>query len=138
MTKKGSNRSKESLQPSDYADLLQTIKKRIQESRIMAYRAVNKELIWLYWNIGREIASRQEQEGWGKSVVERLSYDLRKEFPGASGFSAPNLWFMRQMYLEYKDYPNLLQLVREIPGGQKLRILMLQLFQNSTFSNILL
>lgn len=89
MTKKGGSRSKASLHPSDYADLLQTIKKRIQESRINAYRAVNKELIELYWNIGREIASRQEQEGWGKSVVERLSSDLRKEFPSASGFSAP-------------------------------------------------
>ncbi|MFO0795513.1 MAG: DUF1016 N-terminal domain-containing protein [Candidatus Brocadiaceae bacterium] len=123
MTKKGNSRRKGSLKPPDYADLLQTIKKRIQESRINAYRAVNKELIELYWNIGREIASRQEQEGWGKSVVERLSRDLCKEFPGMAGFSAQNLWYMRQFYLEYKDHKNLQQLVGEIPWGQNLLIL---------------
>ncbi|HDO22865.1 MAG TPA: DUF1016 domain-containing protein, partial [Nitrospirae bacterium] len=61
--------------------------------------------------------------GWGKSIVERLSHDLRKEFAGTSGFSTPNLWFMRQMYLEYRDYPNLLQLVREIPWGQNITIM---------------
>ena len=109
--------------PSGYGDLLQTVKKRIQESRVLAYRAVNKELIQLYWNIGREIAERQAREGWGKSIVERLSHDLRKEFAGTSGFSTPNLWFMRQMYLEYRDYPNLLQLVREIPWGQNITIM---------------
>ncbi|HDO22100.1 MAG TPA: DUF1016 family protein, partial [Nitrospirae bacterium] len=111
------------LLPSGYGDLLQTVKKRIQESRVLAYRAVNKELIQLYWNIGREIAERQAREGWGKSIVERLSHDLRKEFAGTSGFSTPNLWFMRQMYLEYRDYPNLLQLVREIPWGQNITIM---------------
>ena len=81
MTKKGCSRRKGNLKPSDYTDLLQTIKKRIQESRITAYRAVNREIIVFCWNIGRKIALRQEQEGWGKSVVERLSHNLRKEFP---------------------------------------------------------
>ena len=72
--------------PSDYRMLLQSVKKQIQESRIRAYRAVNKELVKLYLNIGEEIATRQERDGWGKSVVERLSLDLRKEFPSKSGF----------------------------------------------------
>ena len=98
--------------PSDYPVFLQAIKERVKESRVLAYRAVNKGLIELYWNIGREIAERQSRDGWGKSVVEKLSHDLREEFPGASGFSTPNLWFMRQMYLEYRDQQNLLQLVR--------------------------
>ncbi len=111
------------LLPSGYGDLLQTVKKRIQESRVLAYRAVNKELIQLYWNIGREIAERQAREGWGKSIVERLSRDLREEFPGTSGFSSQNLWYMRQFYSEYKDHPNLQQLVGEIPWGQNLLIL---------------
>ena len=109
--------------PSDYRKLLQSVKKQIQESRIRAYRTVNKELIQLYWNIGEEIATRQERDGWGKSVVERLSLDLRKEFPSKSGFSAPNLWFMRQLYLEYRESLNLLRLVREIPWGQNISIM---------------
>jgi len=111
------------LLPSGYGDLLQTVKKRIQESRVLAYRAVNKELIQLYWSIGREIAERQAREGWGKSIVERLSHDLREEFPGTSGFSSQNLWYMRQFYSEYKDHPDLQQLVGEIPWGQNLLIL---------------
>jgi len=109
--------------PSDYSVFLQAIKQHVKQSRILAYRAVNKGLIEVYWNIGREIAERQSRDGWGKSVVERLSHDLREEFPGASGFSTPNLWFMRQMYLEYKDQQNLLQLVREIPWGQNIAIM---------------
>ncbi|MBI4682527.1 MAG: DUF1016 domain-containing protein [Nitrospirae bacterium] len=108
---------------TSYGDLLQTIKARIQESRILSYRAVNKELIKLYWNIGHEIASRQEREGWGKSVVERLSQDLRKEFYGTSGYSSQNLWYMRQFYLEYKEYPKLQRVVGEIPWGQNLLIM---------------
>ena len=111
------------LMPQGYKDFLHSIKQRIHESRIRAYHVVSRELIELYWSIGREIAERQERDGWGKSVVERLSNDLREEFPGTTGFSAPNLWFMRQMFLEYNGLPNLLQLVREIPWGQNILII---------------
>lgn len=90
---------------------------------MVAYRAVQKELIDLYWDIGREIAQRQEREGWGKAVVERLAKDLQKEFAGSVGFSAQNLWFMRQIYMEYRELPNLLQLVREIPWGQNITVM---------------
>ncbi len=58
--------------PADYAVFLKTIKQRIHASRIQAHRAVNKELIDLYWNIGRDIAFRQERDGWGKSVIEKI------------------------------------------------------------------
>ncbi len=109
--------------PSDYRTLLKSVKKQIQESRIRAYRSVNKELIQLYWNIGKEILERQESEGWGKSIVKRLSHDLRKEFPGTSGFSSQNLWYMRQFYSEYRDHVNLQQLVGEIPWGHNLLLL---------------
>ncbi len=109
--------------PADYGHLLQSVKKQIQKSRIRAYRTVNKELIQLYWNIGKEIAVRQEQDGWGKSVVEKLSRDLRGEFKGASGYSARNLWDMRRFYDEYKDIPNMRQLVAEIPWGHNLLVL---------------
>lgn len=95
-----------------YIEFLAEIKHSICNARIRVSRAVSCELIELYWTIGKEIVGRQDRHGWGKSVVDRLAGDLRAEFPGLSGFSSPNVWFMRQMYLEYKDYPNLLQLVR--------------------------
>lgn len=117
------DKTKTPVLPKDYKAFLHSIKQRIHESRIRSYRAVNRGLIDLYWNIGKEIAERQEREGWGKSVVERLSRDLHDEFAGTTGFSAPNLWFMRQMYLEYRGFPNLLQLVREIPWGQNISIM---------------
>lgn len=108
---------------ASYIDLLSSIKTHIAKSRIRAYRAANKELINLYLFIGKEIAKRQEKEGWGKSVVERLSADLQRSFPETNGLSVSNLWFMRQCYTEYRGSPILLQLVREIPWGQNIVIM---------------
>jgi len=108
---------------AEYGEFVRSIKQRIQASRAQAYRAVNRELIALYWSIGKEIVERQERHGWGKSVVEQLSADLRKEIPDQRGFSAQNLWFMRQLYIEYGQSPILLQLVREIPWGQNIAIM---------------
>ncbi len=100
---------------TDYTRFLGSIKSRITHARVRAARTVNHELIDLYWSIGKDIADKQENLGCGKSVMEKLSGDLRKAFPGTTGFSTPNLWFMRQFYLEYRDHPNLLQLARELP-----------------------
>lgn len=108
---------------SHYLKFLNDVKNRVRDSRIRVARAANKELIRLYWWIGKEIAEKQEQLGWGKSVVENLSRDLRKIFSGRSGFSVQNLWYMRQFYLEYHNDENLQQLVGEIPWGQNLVIL---------------
>jgi predicted nuclease of restriction endonuclease-like (RecB) superfamily len=102
----------------NYADFLVEIKSRIDQSRIKAIRSINKELIKLYWHIGKAIIEKQNQFGWGKSVVELLSNDLRRMYPEVSGFSARNLWDMRRLYEEYKDYLFLRQLVAEIPWGQ--------------------
>lgn len=106
-----------------YAEFLAGIKHSIRSARIRASRTVNRELIELYWNIGQEIVERQERHGWGKSIVERLAADLAAEFPGVSGFSVQNLWYMRQFYVEYCKAPNLQQLVGEIPWGQNLLIM---------------
>ncbi|MFA6548533.1 MAG: PDDEXK nuclease domain-containing protein [Candidatus Margulisiibacteriota bacterium] len=108
---------------ADYNQFLNEIKEKIASSRFNAYRGLNRRLIKLYWEIGRDIVDRQEKYGWGKSIVEKLSKDLKREFPLAKGYSSQNLWYMRQLYLEYKDYPNLQQLVGEIPWGQNLVIL---------------
>jgi predicted nuclease of restriction endonuclease-like (RecB) superfamily len=100
---------------SDYLPFLEEIKGKIESARIQAYRRVNKEIIHLYWDIGNKIVEKQEQFGWGKSVVEKLSTDLKKEFPGLGGYSTRNLWEMRRFYLEYRGYEILQRLVAEIP-----------------------
>ena len=100
--------------PGDYSSLLVEVKERIRSAQYAALKAVNKELVGLYWDIGRMIAERQKTEGWGKSVVQQLAADLQTEFPGVRGFSVQNLWYMRQFYLEYHNVPKLQPLVGEI------------------------
>ena len=107
----------------EYIKFFNEIKSRIVTARIQAIRSVNKDLIKLYLEIGKDIIERQERFGWGKGIVERLSRDLQKEFFGAKGYSTQNLWYMRQFYLEYRNFPSLQQLVGEIPWGQNLIIL---------------
>jgi len=107
----------------EYGIFLNEIKSRIVSARIQAVRRVNKELISLYWDIGKSIVERQERFGWGKGVVEKLASDLAAEFNKAAGFSVQNLWRMRLLYLGYKDKPKLAQLVREIPWGQNIIIM---------------
>ena len=85
------------------ARLLNDIKARIQTSQLKAALSVNRELIALYWHIGRSIVERQRVDGWGRSVVERLSRDVQKSFPGISGFSPQNIWNMRAFFLAWTD-----------------------------------
>ena len=99
---------------SSYLDFLAYIKNRIKEAQYSALRSVNKGLISLYWDLGRKIVEKQEQAGWGKSVVEALAKDLQKEYPGVKGFSSQNLWYMRQFYLNYRNNQKLQPIVGEI------------------------
>ena len=98
----------------EYVVLLGEIKQHIRSAQYEALKAVNKELISLYWDIGKLIVERQEGETWGKSVVKRLAEDLQKEFPGIGGFSSQNLWKMKQFYQTYSQNVKLSPLVREI------------------------
>jgi len=107
----------------DYAALLTEVKERVRSAQYEALKAVNKELVTLYWDIGKLIAERQNREGWGKSVVERLANDLQNEFPVVRGFSVQNLWYMRQFYLEYYDNEKLKPLVGEISWTKNLIIM---------------
>ena len=109
--------------PADYSVLLAEVKERVYSAQYEALKAVNKELVALYWDIGKLIAERQNREGWGKSVVERLANDLQNEFPGVKGFSNQNLWYMRQFYLEYHDNEKLQPLVGEISWSKNLIIM---------------
>ena len=115
-------RKKDQLLPGDYASLLSEVKERIRSAQYEALRTANKELVALYWDIGAMITRRQNAEGWGKSVVERLANDLQQEFPGVKGFSVQNLWYMRQFYQEYHGSPKLQPLVGEIAWSHNLII----------------
>lgn len=108
---------------SDYFAFLGEIKEKIRKARLEAFRSVNRVTIHVYWEIGQGIVERQRDLGWGKNVVERLSADLRKSFPGTEGFSTTNLWYMRQFYQTYEALPKLQQSVGEIPWGQNLLIM---------------
>src|SRR2546422_10698620 len=85
--------------PAGYPALLDDLKQRIRAAQVKAALAVNRELIALYWQIGKSIAERPRSEGWGKSVVDRLATDLQRAFPGMEGFSPQNIWRMRAFYL---------------------------------------
>jgi predicted nuclease of restriction endonuclease-like (RecB) superfamily len=102
------------LNKSEYKIFFEEIKEQIRKSQYEALKLVNKELIDLYWTIGKMIVEKQEKQRWGNSIVEVLSEDLQKEFPGVQGHSSVNLWRMRKFYLEYKDVTKLSPLVREI------------------------
>lgn len=98
----------------EYKIFVKSIKDRILSSQYEALKKVNKALINLYWNIGKDIVLKQEEFGWGKSVVKNLSQELQKEFVGIKGFSVQNLWNMRQFYLEYHQNKKLQPMVGEI------------------------
>ena len=86
---------------SDYTTWLGEIKSRIQSARISAAHSVNRDLILLYGNIGRGIVEKQEELGWGESVVEQLSGDIRRAFPETKGFSPRNLRNMKRLFSTY-------------------------------------
>ena len=108
---------------TEYIKFLNEIKSRIVTARIQAVRSVNKELIKLYWDIGRTIVQRQKKYKWGDNIVEALARDLKAAFPQVHGFSERNVWNMRRLYEEYKNKPFLQQLVAEIPWGHNLLIM---------------
>ena len=89
--------------PSDYSAFLGSIKSQVQQVQLRALVAVNKELIMLYWQIGKQILERQDTEGWGSKVIERLSADLHAAFPEMKGFSPRNLKYMRAFAKAYSD-----------------------------------
>ncbi len=102
------------IQNKDFTNFVKDIKQKILVSQYEALKAVNKELINLYWDIGKNIVLKQEAFGWGKSVVKNLYDELRKKFAGIRGFSVQNLWNMRLFYLEYCQNEKLQPLVGEI------------------------
>jgi hypothetical protein len=81
--------------PKSYPVFLAELKQRIRGARLWAALSVNRELVLLYWGIGRDILARQNAEGWGTKVIDRLAADLRRALPEMTGISARNLKYMR-------------------------------------------
>ena len=95
----------------------------IERSKARAIRAVNAEMIEMYWQIGKYISEKAANNGWGKSVVQDFALFLKQEYPSVSGFSAQNIWRMKQFYETYKDNEKLSPLVREITWSNNLLIM---------------
>ena len=103
-----------------YQDLLARLKSQIRTAQVRAAMAVNQELVLLYWGIGKEILSRQSEEGWGTKVIERLAHDLHVEFPDMRGLSPRNLKYMRAFA---EAWPIVQQPVAQLPWGHNVRLL---------------
>lgn len=108
---------------NDYQTLLSDIKNVLRSGRMKAIRQLSRIVIESYWDVGKHIFESQQQYGWGASVVEQLSKDLKKEFPGIEGFSTRNLRNMRLFYITYCDFTNMKQRVAEIAWGHHLIIM---------------
>ena len=123
-SEKGSNqtRKRESL-PESYPTFLLELKQRIRESQVRASLSVNRELVLLYWRIGRDILVRQERENWGAKIIDRLAADLKKAFPEMKGFSPRNLKYMRAFAEAWPEEEFVQQAVAQIPWGHNVRIL---------------
>ncbi len=112
-----------SLFSQNYDAFLNGLKERIRHAQVLAATALNREAILLYWQLGKEILERQEREGWGAKVVDRLAKDLRREFPDVQGFSARNLKYMRAFAEAYPDVEIVQRLLHKLPWGHLIRLL---------------
>ena len=109
--------------PPDYAAWLADLKARIHIAQQRATLAVNRELVRLYWQIGRDILDRQHREGWGAKVIERLAQDLRNAFPDMKGFSPRNLKYMRAFAEAWPDEPFVQEVLAQLPWYHQLALL---------------
>ena len=113
--------------PAHYPEFLAGLKSRIAAARTRAALAVNSELIRLYWEVGNDILDREQREGWGAKVIDRLAVDLRREFPDMTGFSRSNLHYMRSFAdawpCEQGSEQIVQQPVGQLPWGQNIALI---------------
>lgn len=109
--------------PDGYNIWLMELKERIHTAQQRATLAVNRELVLLYWQIGRDILDRQAEQGWGTKVIERLAHDLRSAFPDMKGFSRTNLMYMRAFAGSWQDEAIVQQVAGQLPWGHNMVLL---------------
>jgi len=98
-----------------YEALLAELKQRVRTTQVRAALSVNRQLVLLYWHMGRAILARQADLGWGAGVIERLSADLRRAFPEMKGFSPRNLKYMRAFADAWPDEAIVQQAAAQLP-----------------------
>ena len=113
------NKDANNVIPSDYRQILEGLRSKIRAAQLKALATVNKELITVYREIGKTIHDQQKEGSWGASIVEQLAKDLQNSFPGMRGFSACNLWNMRDFHLSYEKNEKLQALTAEISWTQE-------------------
>lgn len=106
-----------------YEEFLADLKQRIRNAQVRAALSVNRELVLLYWGIGKDILERQDRQGWGAKIIDRLAQDLSRDFPGVTGVSARNLKYMRAFAEAWPDREFVQQVVAQLPWGHQLRVL---------------
>ena len=112
------------IQTADYRHFIATLKQKVQSAQIKAARAVNSELIGLYWELGRLITDKQQASGWGDAVIDQIARDLTRELGGLKGFSRRNLYRIKQWYAFYIDQGEFVpQVVAQIPWGHNALII---------------
>jgi predicted nuclease of restriction endonuclease-like (RecB) superfamily len=111
------------LPPAGYAEWLADLKGRIHTAQQRAMLAVNRELVLLYWQIGRDILARQASQGWGAKVIARLAQDLRAAFPEMKGFSPRNLKYMRSFAQAWPDDEFVQAVLAQLPWYHQLALL---------------
>ncbi|MEM9006829.1 MAG: PDDEXK nuclease domain-containing protein [Cyanobacteria bacterium P01_F01_bin.86] len=112
-----------SFSDTDYSSLLNDLKTRIKVAQMQAAQAVTRELLLLYWHVGREILARQQLQGWGSKVVNRLAQDLKHEFPDMKGFSRSNLMYMRAFAEAWPDNEIVQRALVNLPWRQNIALL---------------
>lgn len=109
--------------PDNYPAFLAELKQRIRSARLTAALSVNKELVLLYWSIGRDILERQRMHGWGAKVIDRLAADLHRAFPDMRGVSARNLRYMRTFARVWPHEEFVQQVAAQLPWGHTMYLL---------------
>jgi predicted nuclease of restriction endonuclease-like (RecB) superfamily len=109
--------------PEDYSSWLADLKQRIQHERLRIVLTSNAAMILLYWDIGQCILSKQQAQGWGAKIIDRLSFDLREQFPDMKGFSPRNLKYMRAFTAAWPDRTIVQQTVAQLSWRQNIALL---------------
>ena len=115
--------SKDIVKSKEYQDFIVALVGKIKQTRQNVYQTANRQLVELYWYIGKSVYEKIEVAKWGEGIVEKMSGDLHMRLPDMKGFSGQNLWRMKQMYETYKDNSKLSTLLRELPWSHNILIL---------------
>ena len=112
-----------SAMPKNYQTFFQSLKNQIKQERLKTILSANSAMILMYWNIGKAILDRQQSEGWGTKVIDRMSFDLKENFPDMTGFSPRNLKYMRKFAEAWADVEIVQRTVAQIPWRSNITLL---------------